>query len=389
MRLKTMDRIKKWHGLRVVVRVDFNVPMDGNHIRDDWRLTRTIPTLSRLLKAGAQVALISHRGRPDGRRVASASLQPLAPHLSKLLGKRIGFVRDCVGREAERAVTTLRPGEAVLLENLRFHAGEEDNSATFAKQLAAHGDLFVNDAFATAHRAHASTVGITKYLPSVAGILLAEEIKNLETVSRKPKHPFVVLMGGAKIDTKIGVMDALLTHADRMCVGGALAIPLLKAAGHTVGASTVSPSELRIARTLIRKKEVLLPVDVVVATSSKAAARVRLVDEIAKSERIYDIGPDTIRLYAAELRKAKTIVWNGPMGLMERSAFAHGTRALARHIATRSSGPAYGLVGGGETVEALHATRMADYVDWVSTGGGAMLEFLERGTLPALKPLTI
>lgn len=370
------------------MRVDFNVPIENGRVRDDWRLLRTLPTIRLLTERGARLVLITHLGRPGGRRVASYSVEPLAKRLTELLGHRVAFAADCVGSSATRAVANVRDGEVLLLENLRFHADEEKNDRTFARALADHGDLYVNDAFAAAHRAHASTVGITSYLPSYAGCLLEDEVTHLEAALKKPKGPVTVLIGGAKIDTKIGVMKALLEIADTLCVGGALAIPMLAASGRSVGASVVRPAERTIAKSLLKKKALVLPVDVVVATSKSAAARACSVDEVRPRDIIFDIGPETIRLYAKHIRDARTIVWNGPMGLMERLAFAHGTRALARHIGARATGRAYAVVGGGETVEAVRAVRMDEYIDWVSTGGGAMLEFMEQGTLPALVPLT-
>lgn len=369
------------------MRVDFNVPVENGRVRDDWRLLRTLPTIRLLTEQGARLVLMTHLGRPGGRRVATYSVQPVAKRLTEVLGHRVAFAADCVGPSASRAVENVRDGEVLLLENLRFHAGEEKNDRTFARALADHGDVYVNDAFAAAHRAHASTVGITSHLPSYAGCLLEDEVSHLEAVLKKPKGPVAVLIGGAKIDTKIGVMKALLEVADTLCVGGALAIPMLAASGRGVGASVVRPAERTIAKSLLKKKALVLPIDVVVATSKSSGARACSVDEVRPRDIIFDIGPETIRLYAKHIRAARTIVWNGPMGLMERPAFANGTRALARHIGARATGRAYAVVGGGETVEAVRAVRMDEYIDWVSTGGGAMLEFIEQSTLPALVPL--
>lgn len=387
MKLKSLRTAKIRKGTRVVLRADFNVAMEGGRIRDDWRMTRTLPTISRLLRQGARLSVLSHFGRPDGKRVASASLAPVARHLSELLRMPVAFSRDCVGPAALRTTAALVPGQVALLENLRFHKEEEKNGAAFAKGLAAHGDVFVNDAFSASHRAHASIVGIPRHLPSLAGLLLEEEVERLSALLGKPKRPFVVLMGGAKIDTKIGVMKALLARCDRMLVGGALALPFLAAAGSSTGTTKSPRAELTVAKSLIRNKKVRLPVDVVVASGPNGKPHVRAVDEIGARETVYDIGPQTIRAFAKEIRAAKTIVWNGPLGLFEKKPFSHGTLALGRYVAIRSGGRAYGVVGGGETIDALHRTKMAEHVDWVSTGGGAMLEFLEKKTLPGLKPL--
>lgn len=387
MKLKSLRTAKIRKGTRVLLRADFNVAVEGGKIRDDWRMTRTLPTIARLLRHGARVTVLSHLGRPEGKRAAAASLAPVARHLSELLRAPVAFSRDCVGPAAARTVASLAPGEVALLENLRYHAAEEKNGAAFAKALAAHGDLFVNDAFSASHRAHASIVGIPRHLPSVAGLLLEEEVDRLAALLSKPKRPFVVLMGGAKIDTKIGVMKALLARCDRMLVGGALALPFLAALGLRTGAARPGAGELRVAKTLIRNRKLRLPVDVVVAGGPNGKPHVRAVDGIGPKETVFDVGPATIRAYAAEIRAAKTIVWNGPMGLFEKKPFSHGTMALGRFVAIRSGGRAYGVVGGGETIDALHRTKMAEHVDWVSTGGGAMLEFLEKKTLPGLRPL--
>lgn len=387
MRLRTLRGKKIRPGTRVVLRADFNVALEDGRVRDDWRIVRTLPTLQLLLKAGARVAVLSHLGRPGGKRLASASLAPVARHLGGLLGRRVAFVRDCVGPAAAKGVAALGPGEVAVLENVRFHPGEERDDRAFAKALAAHGELFVNDAFAAAHRAHASVTGIARSLPALAGLLLEDEVAHLSRLLHRPAHPYVVLMGGAKIDTKIGTMRALLKTCDRMLVGGALALPILKVLGYGVGTAAPGRAELAEAKRIARSRRLLLPTDLVVARGARGTPRVRAVGEIAAGETVFDIGPETVRRYAAEIKRAKTLVWNGPVGLFEKKAFSHGTMALGRLVAARAGGAAYGVVGGGETIEALHRTRMAEWVDWVSTGGGAMLEFLERPRLPGLRPL--
>ncbi|TAL18965.1 phosphoglycerate kinase [Patescibacteria group bacterium] len=390
MKLKT---VKDWpaerlRGKRVLVRADFNVPMNKGKVGEDWRIKAALPTIRHLSAAGAKIILASHLGRPSGRRSPALSLRPVARHLQQLLGKPTRFVAAASGSKVVRAVRSLRSGDILLLENLRFEAGEGKNSPRFARALADLADFYVNDAFAASHRSAASIVGVQKYLPSAAGLLLAEEIQVLSRLLSNPKKPFLVLIGGVKIETKIGVISALARRATRLAIGGALAVPFLKAKGFSVGASPLKKSDVSLARRILRsRKSIMLPTDVVVAASPKSKAFVRRVDEVGPKEIIYDIGPQTIRAFAAEVKKAETIVWNGPLGLYEERRFSHGTRALALVFGARAQGRAYGVVGGGETIDALALAGVLGYIDWVSTGGGAMLEFLEGKQLPGIEAL--
>lgn len=388
MKLRGIRQAKIRSGTRVLVRVDFNVPVGPNgSVGDDWRIRRVAPTVDYLVGKGARVILLSHFGRPKGRE-RSLRLDVVGDRLDFILKRPVRKLNDCVGRDVEAVVATLAPGEIVLLENVRFHPGEEKNDAAFAKKLARVADVYINDAFAVSHRAAASIVGITKHLPSYAGLLLEDEVKVLSQLLKKPKKPFVVLIGGAKIETKIGVIRSVLRRADSVLLGGALVLPFMKALNHSVGASKVEPRETKVAKNLIKNRKVELPVDVVVQTA-KGTPAVRWIDKVGAKEIVCDIGPETIRRYSTIIRRAKTIVWNGPLGKFEEKRFSHGSIALGRLIATRSKGKAYGVVGGGETIQALRMTGMEEYVDFISTGGGAMLEFLEGKMLPGVKPLVL
>ncbi|OGL73978.1 phosphoglycerate kinase [Candidatus Uhrbacteria bacterium RIFCSPHIGHO2_12_FULL_57_11] len=386
MKLRSIRQAKGLRGKRVLVRVDFNLPLGPNgSVADDWRIRRVAPTVDYLVKRGARVALLSHLGRPKGAERA-LRMDAVSDRLDYIIKRPVRKLNDCVGPSVEGAVQALGPGEIVLLENVRFHPGEEKNDPKFARELARVADIYINDAFAVSHRAAASVVGVTKYLPSYAGLLMEEEVKALSKLLGKPKRPFVVLIGGAKIETKIGVIKNFLRKADSVLLGGALVLPFIKALHHRVGSSKVDPKEIRIAAGLIRNKKIELPVDLVVETMRRTPA-VRWIDKVGVGETIYDIGPETIRRYAEILRRAETIVWNGPLGKFEEKRYSHGTIALGRFVATRSKGPAFGVVGGGETIQALKLTKMEEYVDFISTGGGAMLEFLEGKMLPGIKPL--
>jgi phosphoglycerate kinase len=393
MKLSSISRFKKLKGKRVLVRVDFNIPLGPKGAighEEDARIRAALPTIVRLRQLGARVILVSHLGRPEGRE-KRYSLAPVARHLEKLLDAKVPFVADSLEDDAkvERKLASLRDGDVALLENIRFYAGEEKNSVFLARRLASLADLFVNDAFAVAHRAHASTVGVTKHLPSHAGLLLEREVRNLSKVLDKPKRPFVVLMGGAKISTKLPTIEKLLKVADRILLGGGMANNFLKAKGCGVGRSLTSPGDVRLAKRLIKEKKIALPKDLLVATGTDqdADARIAAPDDIRANEIVVDIGTTTVREWAQVIRKAKTIVWNGPVGLFEVKKFSHGSVSLGRLIAARSSGKAFGVVGGGETVQCLEMTGMAEFVDHVSTGGGAMLDLLAGKKLPAIEPL--
>ncbi len=378
-------------GKRVLVRVDFNVPIENGKVLDDWRLRATLPTIRYLTERGAKVILLSHLGRPKGKRDEQFSLRPVAQRLSELLGQPVQFAEDCVGEVAEQAVAQLQAGEVLLLENLRFHAGEEANDETFAQRLARLGDVFVNDAFGAAHRAHASVHAITKFLPSYAGLLMEREVTHLSRLLEAPEKPFVAVLGGAKVSDKIGVIHNLLTKVDALLIGGAMAFTFLKAQGYETGKSLVEADKLDLANALLGEAkekgvELVLPVDVVVAESDAedAAAQVVPATAIPADKAGYDIGLETANLFAERIRTAKTVFWNGPMGRFERTPFKAGTKAIAEALA-QCSGTT--VVGGGETAAAAFEFGIADKVTHVSTGGGAALELLEGRELPGIAVL--
>jgi phosphoglycerate kinase len=378
-------------GKRVLVRVDFNVPIESGKVLDDWRLRATLPTIRYLTERGAKVILLSHLGRPKGKRDEQFSLRPVAQRLSELLGQPVQFADDCVGEVAEQGVARLQAGEVLLLENLRFYAGEEANDEAFAQQLAQLGDVFVNDAFGAAHRAHASVHAITKFLPSYAGLLMEREVTHLSRLLEAPEKPFVAVLGGAKVSDKIGVIRNLLTKVDALLIGGAMAFTFLKAQGYETGKSLVEADKLDLANALLgeaREKgvELVLPVDVAVAESDAedAATQVVPVTSIPADKAGYDIGPETANLFAERIRTAKTVFWNGPMGRFERTPFKAGTKAIAEALA-QCSGTT--VVGGGETAAAAFEFGIADKVTHVSTGGGAALELLEGRELPGIAVL--
>lgn len=400
MKLRTLSELKDLRGRRALVRADFNVPVAKGRVApdEDWRLRAVAPTIEWLAKRGAKVVLMTHLGRPEGRKVASLKTAPIAKRLSELLRRPVKAVGASVGPAAARAVKAMKEGDVVLLENLRFHRGEEENDKAFAAKLSELGDFYVNEAFATSHRAAASMVGVARRLPAYAGPLLVAETEALRKVLRRVKRPYVVMIGGAKVSSKIGVLERLLAISDRLLLGGALVAPFLKAAGFCVGATPCTDEDVKIARKLMRSRafdRLVLPRDVLVGDPKKPSAPIHVVDlktepfDLCGDPRraIVDIGPKTISAYASFLRSAATMVWNGPMGLIEVPRFAHGTLALGRLFAARSKGRAYGLAGGGETSIALRRTGLMECVDHVSTGGGAMLEFLEGKTLPGLVPL--
>jgi len=378
-------------GKRVLVRVDFNVPIENGKVLDDWRLRATLPTIRYLTERGAKVILLSHLGRPKVKRDEQFSLRPVAQRLSELLGQPVQFADDCVGEVAEQGVARLRAGEVLLLENLRFHAGEEANDEAFAQQLARLGDVFVNDAFGAAHRAHASVHAITKFLPSYAGLLMEREVTHLSRLLEAPEKPFVAVLGGAKVSDKIGVIRNLLTKVDALLIGGAMAFTFLKAQGYETGKSLVEADKLDLANALLREGkekgvELVLPVDVVVAESDAedAATQVVPATAIPADKAGYDIGPETANLFAERIRTAKTVFWNGPMGRFERTPFKAGTKAVAEALA-QCSGTT--VVGGGETAAAAFEFGIAEKVTHVSTGGGAALELLEGRELPGVVAL--
>ncbi len=389
---KTIDDVPL-HGKRVIIRADFNVPLDeALQITDDTRIRSTLPTINRVVDEGAKVILCSHLGRPKGAFDPKYSLAPVAKRLGRLLGKDVVFAPDCIGPAVEKLVAKMTAGDVLLLENLRFHAGEEKNDETFSKALASIGDVFINDAFGAAHRAHASTVGITTFIKdSAAGALLKKEIEYLEGAIANPIRPFVAVLGGAKVSGKIGVIENLGKKVDKVIIGGGMAFTFLKAKGMEIGNSLVENAMLDFAKgvedhALSRGVKFYLPVDCVVAASREPGAESKIVpvQEIPKGWCALDIGPASVKLFNLAVQNAKTILWNGPMGVFEIDAYARGTHAMAHAIAD-----AYALtiIGGGETALAVHRAGVSSNMSFISTGGGAALELLEGKELPGLVAL--
>jgi len=376
------------NGWQVLVRVDFNVPVKNGKVSEDTRIRAALPTIQYLIDQKAMVVLCSHFGRPKGGPDPAFSLAPIADHLSSLLGKKVIFTGDCIGPAAEGAVAELKPGEVVLLENTRFHPEEEKNDPNFAQRLAMLGKIYVNDAFGSAHRAHASTEGVAHYLPGVAGFLMEKEIEFLDKAANDPDHPYIVILGGAKISDKIGVIANLLKKCERLLIGGGMANTFLKAKGLAVGDSLVEDASVETARKIMSEAggKLMLPEDVVVADKFDAAAMSKTVacSSVPDGWRILDIGPATVRRYADALKGAKQVVWNGPMGVFEFPNFAKGTRDLAKAVASCG---AITIVGGGDSVAAITEAGLADKISHISTGGGASLEFLEGKVLPGIAVL--
>ncbi len=375
-------------GKKVLVRVDFNVPIKDGKVGDDTRIRAALPTIEYLLKKGAAVILCSHLGRPKGGPDPKYTMKPVGEYLSVLIKKPVVFADDCVGPVAEAAARALKPGEILLLENTRFHPEEEKNDLDLAKKLASLADIFVNDAFGSAHRAHSSTEGVTHFLPSVAGFLLEKEIKYLGQAIAEPKRPFVAILGGSKISDKIGVIKNLLVKADVILIGGGMANTFFKAQGYPIADSLVEDDALETAKELLKNggTKLRLPVDVTIADKFEADAAVKVMEmgPIPDGWRILDIGPKTVEAYAKALKGAGTVVWNGPMGVFEFPNFAKGTYAVAKAVA--ESG-AVSIIGGGDSVAAIQESGLADKITHISTGGGASLEMLEGLVLPGLAAL--
>ena len=371
----------------MLVRVDFNVPIEDGRIVDDTRIREALPTIQYLVERSARVILITHLGRPDGQVDDAYRTTPLAERLGELMGGPVRHLEDCVGPSVEAAVRAMRDGEVVMLENVRFNPGETKNDPAFARQLAALGELYVNDAFGTAHRAHASTVGIAQYLPAVAGLLMEREIITLGRIMTDPPHPLVAIIGGSKISTKIGVLRSLLGRVDRLCIGGAMACTFLKAKGLEMGRSLVEDDQLEVARSLLSSGATLvLPLDAIVAPEARPGVLVKTVpvDAVPAEMKVLDVGPMTVERFLQTCDGAAAVVWNGPLGVYEVPPFDHGTDALAKGLA---GSDAQTIIGGGDLVAALQKQHLAERMSFVSTGGGATLEFLEGKVLPGIAVL--
>lgn len=381
---------------RVLVRVDFNVPMEQNRVTDDTRIVETLPTITAILRKGGRAILMSHLGRPKGKRNMEFSLQPVAARLSELLGKPVKFAPDCIGADVKAMVAQLRDGECLLLENLRFHNEEEANDENFARELASLGDLYVNDAFGSAHRAHASTEGVTRFLkPAVAGYLMKKELDYLGRAVGNPARPYAAILGGAKISGKIDVIQNLMNKVDTLMIGGAMMFTFYKAEGLETGTSLVEADKVDLAKKILqeakkRNLRLLLPVDCVIADKFDNTANTRTVSvkQIPAGWMGLDIGPETVKQFSSELQKEKTVVWNGPLGAFEMDRFSAGTTAIAKVLGEITRKGATTIVGGGDSAAALSQAGLEKTVSHVSTGGGASLEFLEGKVLPGVAALT-
>jgi phosphoglycerate kinase len=383
MKLKLISSSKLVKDKVIFLRVDFNEPLKNGKMEDETKIIRALPTIRYFLRYRCRIILATHLGEPGGKKIAKLSCRPIAKRLNEILGgNRVKFIDEAVGTKVDKAIKKIKPGEIIFLENLRFNKGEEKNDPAFAKQLAVEADVYINDAFSVCHRANASISAIKKFVPAYAGFLLQKEVAHLDKI-RKPVKPFIILMGGAKIKTKINLIKNLEDKAAKILIGGALANNFFKAMGLSVGKSLIDKESVLIAKKLLKNKKITLPIDVVV--SRPDSGEVKLINEIGKNDVILDIGPQTIMLFSSIIKKAKTLVWNGPLGAFEQPHFRHGTVAVGQAIASRSRGKTFGVVGGGETLEALKMTKMEGYVDWVSTGGGAMLSYLGGEKMPGLE----
>ena len=391
MPIQTVDQIEL-KGKRVFIRVDFNVPLnEKNEITDDTRIIQSLPTIRFAMDAGGKVVLASHFGRPKGKKDPKYSLAPVAERLSRLLGRKVTLALDCIGDEVQKQIKGMKEGEALLLENLRFHPEEEKNDENFSMALASLCEIYVNDAFGAAHRAHASTEGMTRYVKTVAaGFLMMKEVESLEKALVNPQKPYVAILGGAKVSDKIGVIENLLNKVTTLLVGGGMAYTFLKAKGFEVGRSLVEEGQLGFSLNLLGKAEgkvkLLLPLDHIAAERMDVQAKRQIVnnEKIPRDWVCLDIGPETVRVFSEEIKSAKTIVWNGPMGVFEMEPFSQGTFDIAKAVADSS---AFSIVGGGDSVAAVNQAGVAKRISHISTGGGASLEFLEGKKLPGIEAL--
>lgn len=383
-------------GKTVLMRVDFNVPISKGVIKDDNRITQALKSINYVVEAGAKLILMSHLGRPGGEASEKFSLEPVADHLKTLVEVPVHFAKDCIGEEADKVIDAAKEGEIVLLENVRFHPEEKANDPEFAKKLAAHADLFVNDAFGSSHRAHASVSGVTEFLqPAVSGFLLEKEIQYLEESINNPKRPFIAILGGAKVSDKIGVIETLLTKVDTIIIGGGMAYTFFRANGHTIGDSLVEEDKVDMARDLMEKAKkagvkFMLPMDTVVAQEFKNDAEYKVVGEggIEDGWMGLDIGPESSLAFSNHIKNAQTVLWNGPMGVFEMENFADGTNTVAQALVEATKFGATTIIGGGDSASAIKKAGLQDQVSHVSTGGGASLEYLEGKELPGVTSLT-
>ena len=394
--MKTIDNYN-FSGKKALVRVDFNVPLDSNKITDDTRIRAAIPTIQKILKDGGAVILMSHLGRPKDTFEEKYSLKHIVSHLSELLGEKVKFAKDCLGSETKAMVSALQPGEVLLLENLRFYPQETAGNESFAKELASYGDVYVNDAFGTAHRAHASTTIIANFFPNdkLFGYLMADELKNIDKVLNNSQRPVTAVMGGAKVSGKILIIEQLLDKIDNLIIGGGMAYTFAKAMGGKIGASLVEDNRMETALEIIKRAKeknvnLFIPSDIVYADafSNDAARGTSNINEIPEGMMGLDIGPETIKNYTRVIMGSKTILWNGPMGVFEMSNFEQGTKAIAEAIVKATERDAYSLIGGGDSVAAINKYGLAEKVSYVSTGGGALLEYLEGKVLPGVAAIT-
>lgn len=395
MSLKTINDIENIKGKKVVVRADLNVPTEDGKITDNSRIERFAPTAKLLSDKGAKVIIITHFGRPKGKKLPEFSVAFMKDSLSKAIGKPVEFVDDTIGEKVEDTISKMNDGDIILLENVRFYAEEEANDAEFSKKLASLGEIFVNDAFSTSHRAHASTEGITKYLPSYAGLLMEEEINALTKALENPAHPAIAIVGGSKVSTKLAVLENITKKVDTLVIGGAMANTFLLVQGYNIGASMAEPEMTDTALKIIdeAKKngcEIILPVDVCVAKEFKANAENKFVgiNDVDGDWKIFDVGPETSKMLDKKFEEAKTVLWNGPLGVFELTPFDRGTNELARTVAKLTrEGKLTSVAGGGDTVSALNNAGVEDDFSYISTAGGAFLEWLEGKILPAIPPL--